>query len=138
MPGCVLRVSGPCDRLRRSLAASPFDFEESARSGGSAAGSGESTGRCAFYHLVSDADGDHVPVQISDVIAFLSQHANALRSLRAGDGVEDACLDFGWNVPNTALAQFNRFPHSQLQLVRDLRIDIDVSVYVVYGPRETA
>jgi hypothetical protein len=132
MPACVLRVSGPYDHLRNTIRNSPFEFHESIASRRKRErGEASADNRCTFNYTVSDADGDHVPVQVSEAETFLSLHFDRLRILRSADGVDDVCLDFGWNFPDKTSGQFNEFPHSLLQKCAELRIDIQVSVYRV-------
>ena len=130
MPGCVLRISGPYERLRDTIRTAPVHFKESGQSRREREkGTSPADGRCTFNYTVSDADGAHVPLQISDAEIFLSAHGDELRVLLAGDGINDACLDFGWEFPDDSLGQFNKFPHSLLHKCADLRIAIEVSVY---------
>jgi hypothetical protein len=84
-----------------------------------------------FNFTVSNADGDHIPIQIRDAEEFLSAHAAELAELRSRDGVESGFLDFGWEIPSDRLGQFNRFPASLLTLCSKLGLDIEVSVYLV-------
>ena len=130
MPACVLRVSGPYDLLRDTIRITPIEFHESIFSRRKRErGEASADSRCTFNYTVSDADGDHIPVQVSEAETFLTLHFDHLRMLRSADGVDDACLDFGWNFPDTSWGQFNLFPHSLLQKCGELRIDIKVSVY---------
>jgi hypothetical protein len=128
----VLRVSGPHDKLRESILTTPFAFKESiatrnARERGDDRHDGEST----FNFTISDADGDHVPVQIEETARFLSHSTVALQALRTFEGVERLVVDVSWDLPTSSSGQYNRFPHALLGLCGALAIDLEVSVYSV-------
>jgi hypothetical protein len=132
----VLRVSGPYDKLRHSLLATPFAFQEAialrtARERGVRDSGRSYAGQSTFSCTVSDADGDHVPVQIEETARFLSDNTATLQTLRTSDGVEHIAMDFSWNFPTTSFAQYNRFSHALLGLCSALAIDLEVSVYLV-------
>jgi hypothetical protein len=86
--------------------------------------------RSTFNHTVSDADGDHVPVQVEETMTFLSRHLDSLVALRKCPGVECATLDFGWSMPSSKSGQWNTFPASLLALCGEADIDLVVSVYL--------
>ena len=129
---CVIRVSGPYGRISSSLREAFLEFREAvgsrrARERGDKDERDEST----FLCTVSDADGDRVPVQIEDAVAFLTRHRSELPQLLARDGVDRACLDFAWDLPLESPGQSNRFPRELLDLCAELGLDLAVSVYPV-------
>jgi hypothetical protein len=92
--------------------------------------SGQSADGITTFNLtISDADGDHVPVQIEESMQFLSQNRDALKRISDLPGVEIFCVDFSWDFPSTSIGQFNWFPASLAELCGSLGIDIKVSVY---------
>jgi hypothetical protein len=130
MPGCVIRVSGPFDRLSQTISTVALEYEESGASRWARErGEAGVKDRCTFNLTVSNADGDCVPVQISDAETFLSSQESALRILRSSDGIDDICIDFGWNIPEVSCGQWNSFPYTFLEMCASLRIDLVVSVY---------
>lgn len=83
--------------------------------------------------LVSEASGGHVPVQVSDAIAFMKSHGPDLRKLIASDGVEHAFIDFGWDFPfDRSPYQWNHFPTELLKLCAETGLSICVSVCAGY------
>ena len=135
MPGCVLRLSGPHTSLAAVVSGAFVKFVESrasalARERGEATATDNST----FNFTVSDADGEHVPVQVRDAEAFVSAHLEELRELTSQPAVESGILDFGWEVPRDRCGQFNRFPSSFLSLCAKAKLDIEISVYPVDHP----
>ena len=102
------------------------DMGRRARRLGGATERDEST----FYFTVSEANGGHVPVQISDAEAFLATHEGDLAELMSRDGVESGLLDFGWEISRDRVMQWNCFPPSLLALCSRLGLDLHVSVYL--------
>jgi hypothetical protein len=128
----VLRASGPHDKLRHSILATPFAFEESiATRNARERGDDRYEGSSTFNLTISDADGDHVPAQIEETARFLSHSTVALQALRTLEGVERLIVDVSWDLPTTSAGQYNRFPHALLGLCGALAIDLEVSVYLV-------
>lgn len=128
----VLRISGPYERLRKSLLEVPFPFKEAIWSTKDRERS-ESPDECivTFNLTISDADGDRVPVQINESLQFLTQNKVAIARMRELPGVESVGVDFSWDFPLTGGAQFNCFQHPFVSLCGTLGIDIEVSVYGV-------
>jgi hypothetical protein len=88
--------------------------------------------RGGFYISVSETDGDRVPLQIKDAIAYLTKNASHLEPILSHDSVEDRYLDFAWWFPTgeeSSGAQFNHFPQELLALCSSLRLGLEVSVY---------
>ena len=136
MPACVLRISGPHADVAAAVQGAFVEFVESraterARERGEASVTDPST----FNFTVSDADGDHVPLQIVDAEEFVSTHLAELIELLSRPGVEGGILDFGWDIPHNKFMQWNRFPSSFLALCAEAKLDIEVSVYVVTRDR---
>jgi hypothetical protein len=130
----VLRVSGPHDKLRHAILATPFAFQESiATKNARERGDDRHAGSATFNLTVSDADGDEVTAQLEETARFLSDRTVALQALRALEGVERMVVDVSWDVPATSAGQYSRFPHALLGLCGALAIDLEVSVYLVDG-----
>ena len=89
-----------------------------------------------FNHVVSEADGDHVPVQIEDSNKFLVANRDEIRRLVSFPGVEVVCLDFGWDFPHRSWSQFNFFPVELLRECAALGVAIEVSIYDSESPNE--
>ncbi|QDV16453.1 hypothetical protein Pan153_10820 [Gimesia panareensis] len=127
---CVLRLSGPHQKLSASVSNSFIEFREAIASQKDRESGKTTEGESSTYlYSVSNADNDHVPTQISDAVNFLTQRQTELKELLSRDGVEQAILDFAWDFPLDALGQFNRFPLSLIDLCAKLGIEIEVSVY---------
>lgn len=84
-----------------------------------------------FNYTVSNAPGSEVPVQIREAETFLASHHRELTGLLSNGAVEGAVLDFGWEVPVSAIGQFNRFPTGLLGLCARIGLDLDLSLYLV-------
>jgi hypothetical protein len=128
----VLRISGAYEQLRHSVLEIPFPFTESIASRKKRQrAESPNDGSATFNLMISDADGDCVPVQIEESSQFLSQNKDAIIGMRQLPGVEELCVDFSWDFPSTSIGQYNRFPCSFVKLCGILGIDIEVSVYAV-------
>jgi hypothetical protein len=88
--------------------------------------------RGGFAIVVSEADGDQVPQQITDAIAYLKANTSRLMPVVSHGSVEDRYLDFAWWFPVRdagPAAQFCHFPQELLALCAELRLGLEVSVY---------
>lgn len=132
MPGCILRVSGPYRTLGAFLESFPLDFEE-AHSSRLQRDRGETTDEdnSTFNLTVYDDDGYHVPLQIQAAERFLVENSELLCSMMHHDSVEFAMLDFAWCVPRDSLAPFNRFPPMFLGHCAELKIHLEISLYLI-------
>ena len=132
MPACVLRISGPHAALAAAAHGAIVEFVESRASARKRErGESSETDESTFNYTISEADGEHVPVQIRDAEEFLSIHLGELIELRSRPGVERGTLDFGWHIPQDTVGQFNRFPCSLLSMCAKAELDIEVSVYLI-------
>lgn len=129
---CVIRISGPYDRISVSLLGASLDFREAVATVRKRR-LGQATERdsATFLCVVGDADGDDVPAQIEDAIRFLTRHRAEMKELRSRDGVDLAVLDFAWDFPLDRPYLWNRFPRVLLDLCVDLDLGLDISVYAV-------
>jgi len=129
---CVIRISGPYDRISVSVLGASLDFSEAVATVRKRR-LGQATERdsATFLCVVGDADGDDVPAQIEDAVRFLTRHRAEMKELRSRDGVDLAVLDFAWDVPLDRSYQWNRFPRMLLDLCVDLDLDLEISVYAV-------
>ena len=130
MSGCYLRISGK-DLDGPGLArASAIPVDASWRRGD--ARSATRQHRSGGLRLVvSKHDGAHVPGQIEDALAFLTQHRSDLAMLIAVVGVDTVLLDFAWDIPAGGAVQWNRWPAQLCKLCGDLGISIEATAYVV-------
>ena len=133
---CILRVSGselvPSVLLRGSPLAIDRQWNkgEPRRHRGPAAVKLQEYG--GFTILLSEADGDRIPAQIDDALAYLSANAAHLEPLLHHESVESRYIDFAWWFPVDAdgpAGQFSRFPVELLALCSRLGLDLEVSVY---------
>ena len=132
MPGCVLRACGEHFDVDAYLAHSGFQpCSVSRRGQPRRVESTRIEKHSGFNLVVSDADGDKVPLQIREARAFLEAHHPELQRLREWPGVDSLVLDFGWCFPVHGNGQWNRFPAHLLRKSGELGIDIEVSVYAV-------
>ena len=72
--------------------------------------------------------------QVSDAIAFLRQHGEAIAALRSAPGVEDLRLDFPVDLRinrETVMAQFDYFPPELVSLAGTIGLGIEISIYPV-------
>ena len=128
---CVLRLSGPYQELTASVRDAFVEFQEAGASKKSREHGHTSKCNDTTYNFtISEADGARVPVQIDEVIAFLSEHRDEIINLRSRPGVESAMLDFMWSIPEDSSGQWNRFPVALLELCVELGLEIEVSVYL--------
>jgi len=81
-----------------------------------------------FHVSASEADGDKVPLQIEELLAFIEKHENSLRHIADRDDVEQYCFDFDWWLPVTSVMQYNLFPPKLLRLLGELGITMVVTV----------
>jgi hypothetical protein len=82
--------------------------------------------------VLSEADGDRVPAQIDDALAYLSANAMHLEPILAHKSVESRYIDFAWWFPvgvDGPAAQYCRFPVKLLALCSRLGLGLEVSVY---------
>lgn len=133
---CILRVSGsqlvPSVLLRGSPLAIDRQWNkgEPRRPRGPAAAMLQEYG--GFTIVLSEADGDQVPGQIDDALAYLSANTTHLEPILAHESVESRYIDFAWWFPVDAdgpAAQFCRFPVELLALCSRLGLGLEVSVY---------
>lgn len=78
----------------------------------------------------SDADFNHFPQQVEDVIEFLRLNSEQIRRLCKFPGVEEVGLDFGIAWRDTAM-QSDCLPPELLRLVGALGLDIEISHYPI-------
>ncbi|MBL8741472.1 MAG: hypothetical protein JNK04_10275 [Myxococcales bacterium] len=131
MSGCYLRISGK-DLDGPALARnSAIPIDASWRRGDQR--SETRTHRSGGLRIVvSKHDGAHVPGQIEDALAFLTNHRGDLAMLIAVVGVDQVLLDFAWDVPVSGSGvQWNRWPPALLKLCGELGIAIEATAYVV-------
>jgi hypothetical protein len=133
---CILRVSGidlnPAKVLRGTTLVIDRTWRKGEPRGSIGPASRQLYEQSGFTVVVSDADGDKVPRQIDDAIAYLTMNASLLEAILLDDSVEDRFLDFAWWFPTDAAGpavQFRRFPVELLALCSRLRLAIEVSVY---------
>lgn len=133
---CILRVGGtelvPSVLLRRCPLAihRQWNKGEPRRPRGPAAARLQEQG--GFTIVLSEADGDRVPAQIDDALAYLSANATELEPLLHHESVESRYIDFAWWFPVNAdgpAAQFSCFPVELLALCSRLGLALEVSVY---------
>ena len=79
--------------------------------------------------LVSTHDGDFVPLQIEDALAFMRAHHEELRAVTRRPDVEEAFLDFSWSIAISRFAQSFRIPPELAALCGANGVGIDFSVY---------
>ena len=114
MAGCVLRAIGNFSP-QQFLAQHSFAEQTGHRDG-------------SLVVTVSEADGDALPAQISDALAFIERRADVLRALRAFPGIESVSLNFGlWQVAGPA--QYITFPPSITSAAGALGINITAWFY---------
>jgi hypothetical protein len=114
MSGCVLRAVGSFSP-EQFLARHSFATHTAHRHG-------------SLVVTVSEADGDALPAQISDALAFVERHADELRALQAFPGVKSVSFNFGlWQVAGPA--QYITFPPSITSAVGALGISITAWFY---------
>ena len=112
MSGCVLRAASP------SLAPSEFLKAHPALE----------ASHCdnAINVVVSDKDGDDLPGQVHDAIAFLQAHRSAVQALCTAAG--GATLDFGLWRKDT-VSQSILFPPALVAAAGELGLGLEASVY---------
>ena len=119
---CVLRVSGKHLDVDVQLAASGLTPHRVFRAGEprrSSRPDGERNEQSGFTVDVSRGSWSSLEGQVSDAIAFLKRHGDALSILRAAAGVEDIRLDFPIDLRidrETVLTQFDYFPPELVSL----------------------
>jgi len=94
---CVLRVSGETFEAAKYLALSGFEAVRVFHRGAPRLASNPDSTRnqrSGFTVSVSDASWESVRLPVEDAIAFLRDHGEAIKMLRAAPGVEDMRLDF--------------------------------------------
>lgn len=95
--------------------------------------------RGGFSIVVSEADGDRVPQQAEDAIAYLMKNAVHLEPVLSHQSVEDRYLDFAWWFPvdvSRPAAQANHFPAELMALCSKLKLGLEVTVYATADERE--
>lgn len=88
MAGCVLRAYGPTFSPKEYLDAFALPNAHA--------------GETHLNVVASEADGASIEPQMADAVAFLKQHAEAVRALVNFAGVETVILDFGLWQKETA------------------------------------
>jgi len=85
-----------------------------------------------FNLTISDADGDSVPLQLSDIVVFFDVHHAAISSL--ADSLRADCeltVDVSWDIPARVLGQYNVVSADLMKLLSSLGIELMFSVYRV-------
>ena len=89
----VLRISGPYELLQQSILASRLEFVESIASRKRREIDGTQPHEASTFNCtVSDADGDQVPVQITEAAKFLSDNLDSILEVRSLPGAENQTL----------------------------------------------
>ena len=134
MSNCQLRISGPFLLVSEVIKSSSIPLVES-----SFCASERRRGRIldheptTFHLAVSEADGEHVPVQVREAELFVRNNLKDLSRILTTEGVMGGVLDFGWDVPEKQLGPWTSFPVSLLHACAEAGLGINVSVYVVDG-----
>lgn len=137
MAGCVLRVSSETFRVDDFLAASSLQPCDVYRRGELKTHKGKLYDRSGFTVVISEADGDDLPGQIRDAVAFLEQNEEEVARLGNTVGTENIVLDFGiWRKP--VFTQYSYFPAQLLSLAGRLGVGIELSIYGSDGEEGTA
>jgi hypothetical protein len=86
---------------------------------------------------VSNSTDGQIPQQIEQAVEFVREHEGELRTLASRQDVEDAFLDFGWELDPEGNPYTWRFlPADLLRLCVNTGLSICVSVAVVGLPDE--
>lgn len=125
------------------LAGCPFTIDRMWRKGEPRRPTGPASQRMnergGFSIVVSEADGDRVPQQAADAIAYLMKNAVHLEAVLSHQSVEDRYLDFAWWFPvdvSGPAAQANHFPAELMTLCSKLKLGLEVTVYATADERE--
>ena len=129
---CILKVFSNTDSFKTYAARSPLpvysvhDATDIRR-----ARTGEPYGVFRISFDVSDRDWDDFPGQVQDAIAFLTQHASAIRALIASHNVSDAVLDFPiWSrLDGRIVNQNDSLPPQLISLCASAGLGIEMAQY---------
>lgn len=134
---CRLRIAGENldpDDIARLF---PIATERTWRKGERTRTKGRTYRVSGLQFLVSDRDGDLVPLQIEDALEFTRKHHSLLRTVTSSPEVDEAFLDFSWDIPTSAIGQFNRIPPELAALCGTNGVGIEFSVYLCESESET-
>ena len=133
---CILRVSGKELVPSALLRGTPLTIDRQWNRGEPRRTSGPGAAKLQEYGgftiVLSEEDGDRVPAQIDDALAYLSTNAVYLEPILSHQSVESRYIDFAWWFPvgvDGPAAQCCRFPVELLALCTKLRLGLEVSVY---------
>jgi hypothetical protein len=132
---CVLRVTGKnfdadLHLLRSGLSAGKVFRAGEPRS--PADPDGKRFQVSGFNVDVSYASWDSLSGQVTDAIAFLKRHEEALKKLRAVPSVDDMRLDFPVDLRidrQQVMVQFDYFPPELVTLAGGLGLGLEISIY---------
>jgi hypothetical protein len=133
---CILRVYGTHLDPATVVADCPLSIYRTWRKGEPRRPTGPASQQMnehgGFSIVISEVDGDRVPGQVNDAIAYLTRNAVHLEPILSHHAVENRYLDFAWWFPtgkSGSGGQFNRFPEELIALCSRLRLSLEVSVY---------
>jgi hypothetical protein len=112
--GCTLPICAVKRRGEPALPASALNGRRHQRSG--------------VHVLVSNADFNELPRQVTESAAFLRQEADQIRRLCAWPGIEGVSLDFGIERRDVAV-QSNELSAELVQAAGALGLGIEISQY---------
>jgi hypothetical protein len=132
---CFLRVAGTTFDADKYLALSGLTAESVYRAGEPRRPSkpeGQRNQTSGFSVDVSDATWEDVREQVKDAIAFLDEHEEAIKMLRAAPGVEDMRLDFAVDLRIDRVhifGQYDYFPPELVARAGALGLGLELSIY---------
>ena len=132
---CVLRVTGKQFDVDGQLASSgltPCNVFRAGEPRSTSQPDREQHAVSGFTVEVSRASRSSLVGQVSDAVAFLQQHRDALAALRSAPGVDDLRLDFPLDLRidrETVMAQSDYFPPELVSLAGSLGLALEVSIY---------
>src|SRR5262245_26935271 len=132
---CVLRITGKEFDAEKYLAVSGLTAYMVFRAGElqfESRPDGRRHERSGLMIDVSRSSWTSLVGQVSDAIAFLTEHEQALSMLRSAPGVEDMRLDFPLDLRidrQKVMAQFDYFPPELVSRAGSLGLGLEISIY---------
>jgi hypothetical protein len=122
----VLRLSGDFQSMCQPIVACGLDFTESRQA---QRNRNLTQTHTTLNLIVSDADGDCVPQQLSDAECFLKEHYGTIAKHLSSLSNRTRTQDVSWDFPDDTLGQYNCANTELLTLLASLRIELMFSVY---------
>ena len=129
---CILRIAGEnfdVDSFIEMTAAKPYKIFYKGEPQYATKPDGKKVERSGCSLEISKVDFENLDQQINDAIVYLNQNREKLQWINKTPEIQYAVLDFELNYDSDKFVQSHYLPNEFLNLVSQLGIGIEISIY---------